>query len=47
MVPPHVVDLHYEYFRAAREALVAEGFAAIHVIRPGWDGEVVRRGGDG
>jgi predicted kinase len=46
-VPPHVVDLHYERFRAAREALVAEGFAAIHLIQPGWDVVVVRIGADG
>ena len=34
-VPPHVLDLHYERFRAAREVLATEGFTAIHEVQPG------------
>jgi predicted kinase len=41
-VPAHVLELHYERFGAAREALAAEGYAAIHEIRPGWAVQVVR-----
>jgi protein phosphatase len=43
-VPSHVLDLHYERFRTAREVLATEGFAAIHEIQPGWAVRIVRIG---
>jgi protein phosphatase len=41
-VPPHVLDLHYERFRAAREVLATEGFTAIHEVQPGCAVRIVR-----
>jgi protein phosphatase len=46
-VPPRVLELHYDLFRAARESLPAEGYAAIHEVQPGWRVRVVRAGGGG
>lgn len=43
-VPPHVIESHYELFRAAREAIPTEGFDAIHEVRPGVAVTVVRLG---
>lgn len=42
IVPPHVLDMHYERFRAAREAIAMEGYDAIYEVRPGTRVEVVR-----
>ena len=41
-VPPHVLDLHYERFRAARDVLATEGFTAIHEVQPGCAVRIVR-----
>lgn len=46
-VPPHVLELHYERFRATLEALPAEGYGAIHTVRPGLPVQVVRVEGSG
>jgi predicted kinase len=43
-VPPHVVESHYESFRAARPALAAEGYDALYELPPETPVEVVRVG---
>lgn len=43
-VPPHVLELHFARFSAAREAVSAEGFAAVYELQPGRPVEIVRIG---
>lgn len=33
-VPPEIVAIHYQQYQRARELLAAEGYAAVHVVRP-------------
>ncbi|CAA9368992.1 MAG: hypothetical protein AVDCRST_MAG68-5281 [uncultured Gemmatimonadetes bacterium] len=41
-VPPEIIALHYQQYLRARETLPAEGYAALHTVRPGTPLEVVR-----
>jgi protein phosphatase len=45
-VPPHVLESHYDRFKAARDVLSAEGYSAIHEVQPGYGVEVLRVGPD-